>query len=200
MFRILAGLRRTSWFERLNVARNVLKKIGIHEIIRHHAGDERIVVVDEGSLQAAHNLFVHMSVGVNPGDVARFSGLVPLPDVAVYVKEHERVLIERTMARGHKRIPGRSRTQVEVFIKRAIQTFEVLAWQPQLVDRLLVVSPEEDVRVGQEAGCHPALPQALELLRVSVGPSSRRASGLHVGDSRRAARVDGVTPSIGRTA
>jgi hypothetical protein len=174
VFRVLTGLRRTPWFERLNVARNVLKKIGIHEIIRRHAGDERIVLVDEGSVQAAHNLFVHCSVAVNPSDVTRFARLVPLPDVAVYVKEHEPVLVGRTMARGHKRIPGRSSAQVEVFIRRAVETFELLARQPQLADRLLVVSPGNDVKAGVDEGDHPPRHPAMEILRASVSLRAER--------------------------
>jgi hypothetical protein len=158
-------------------------------------------LVDEGSLQAAHNLFVHLAAGVNPGDVARFAGMVPLPDIAIYVQEHQRVLIERTMARGHKRIPSRSRRHVEVFIKRALQTFEVLARQPELVDRLVLVSPEGDIRVRQAQGGHPALPQALEILRVGLGIlRAERAGSLSLEGLGAAARVDGVTASTGRTA
>jgi hypothetical protein len=198
-FRTIARVR-ASWFERLNLARNVFKKIGIHEIIRHHAGDERVVLVDEGSLHAAHNLFVHVSVGVNPADIGTFAGLVPLPDIAIYVREHERVLIERTMARGHKRVPGRSGAQVEVFIRRAIQTFEVLTQQPELVGRLLVVSTEGDVRVRQEQGGHPALSRALEILRVGMGAlRGERAAPLFHGASC-AAGVDAVMPGTCREA
>jgi hypothetical protein len=168
VLRVLTGLRRTSWFERLNVGRNVLKKIGIHEIIRRHSGDARIVLVDEGSVQAAHNLFVHWSVGVSPGDVARFARLVPLPDITIYVKEHENVLIARTMARGHKRIPGRSSAQVEVFIKRAVETFDLLARQPRLADRLLVVGPGAEGNGRPAVGDHPARHLALEILQAGV--------------------------------
>src|SRR5207248_2848790 len=45
-----------SWPERLNLARNVLKKTGIDEIVRHHAPADCVIVVDEGTLHAAHNL------------------------------------------------------------------------------------------------------------------------------------------------
>jgi thymidylate kinase len=197
--RTIARLR-ASWFERLNLARNVFKKIGIHEIVRHHAGDERVVLVDEGSLQAAHNLFVHLSVGVNPADIATFAGLAPLPDVAIYVKEHERVLVERTIARGHKRIRSRSGAQVEVFIRRAIQTFEVLARQPELVGRLLVVGPDEDVRGWPSEGGHPALPRALEILRVGMGAlRAERAGPLPQGGSC-TTPVDDVMPGTCRKA
>src|SRR5450759_2322075 len=37
-----------SWLEKLNLMRNVFKKIGINEIIRRHDRDDCMIVVDEG--------------------------------------------------------------------------------------------------------------------------------------------------------
>src|SRR5712692_4203049 len=54
-----------AWPEKLNLVRNVLKKVGIYEIIRRRISDREVVLVDEGTLQAAHNLFVHVSVPAN---------------------------------------------------------------------------------------------------------------------------------------
>src|SRR5207244_7998944 len=42
------------WFERLNLARNVLKKVGIYELVRRlGANQEGVVVIDEGTIQTA---------------------------------------------------------------------------------------------------------------------------------------------------
>lgn len=125
--------------EKLNMARNVLKKIGVYEIIRRRGSDQQVVLVDEGTLHAAHYLFVHVSVPPNASDVATFARLAPLPDVAIYVRQSEVVLIERTLKRGHKRIPDCSYAKVEIFIKRAVETFDKLVEQPMIERRLLVV-------------------------------------------------------------
>jgi len=54
-------------------------------------------------------------------------------------------LIERTLARGHKRIPDRSHVNVELFVKRAVETFEMLRQETTIRDRLLIVDGHQDV-------------------------------------------------------
>ena len=125
--------------ERVALLRNVLKKIGIYEIIRFYSTSQQIILVDEGVLQAAHNLFVHVSVEVKREHLSTFAGLVPLSDVVVYLKQPEGLLINRIMNRGHKRIPDRSHNKVDRFVKRAVATFDKLVQHPAVASRLLVV-------------------------------------------------------------
>lgn len=132
------------WLQRVNTARNVIKNAGIWEIARRAAGDGRVVVVDEGTLHTAHYLFVHVSVEVNRPGIETFARLVPLPDVAIYVRQDEDVLVDRTLARGHRRIPDRSAAHVRLFVRHAVETFQVLAQQPAVQDRLLVLPPGKD--------------------------------------------------------
>jgi thymidylate kinase len=129
----------TPWLERANIIRNVLKKVGIYEIVRRSDHTHEIVLVDEGTLHAAHNLFVHVTAEPNLGELATFGSLVRLPDVVVYVRQTEPMLVRRTLKRGHKRIPGGSPLKVKLFIRRAISTFEVLGECPSLKERWLVV-------------------------------------------------------------
>jgi hypothetical protein len=137
-------------FEKVNIARNALKNIGIYEIVRRRGSDQQIVLVDEGTLHTAHYLFVHVSVEPNASDLSTFARLVPLPDVAICVQQDEAVLIERTLARGHKRIPDGSYAQVKRFIERAADTFDKLMRQLLLESRLLVVACEQDLVVTQD--------------------------------------------------
>lgn len=137
---VVLGLPVTvSWLERLNIARNTFKKVGIYELVRRGASDRQVVLLDEGTLHTAHYLFVHVSTEPNLADLATFAKLVPLPDVVVHVRQSQSVLIERTLQRGHKRIPARSRSAVECFIKRSVAVFEELERQPALQGRSLVV-------------------------------------------------------------
>jgi thymidylate kinase len=129
------------WFEKLRLVRSVFKKIGVYEIVRRQAPDEELVLVDEGTLHAAHNLFVPGPVKARDTHLSMFLRLVPLPDVAVYVTQRESVLIERTLNRGHKRIPDRSPAKVARFIRKAVATFDELARHPQLQRVLLVIDP-----------------------------------------------------------
>jgi hypothetical protein len=131
--------------QKINLLRNVLKKIGIFEIIRFRDTAQQVVLVDEGVLQAAHNLFVHISVEVKTEDLLTFAGLVPLPDVVVYLRQPGRLLVNRTMKRGHKRIPDRSYTKVALFVKNAVATFDKLVQHPEVENKLFVIGGGENV-------------------------------------------------------
>jgi hypothetical protein len=150
--------------ERLNLARNVLKKVGIHEIVASPLGRDRLVLVDEGTLHAAHNLFVHLAVPPRRDDVAAFARLVPLPDLAVYVSADAGTLVERTLRRGHRRIHEPSRASVERFIGRAVQTFDWLLGDLVSAQRLAPLDPAN--RLYARPGLVGSAPDALvELLR-----------------------------------
>jgi hypothetical protein len=164
--RTVSRLPRTvAWKEKLNIARNVLKKVGIFEIVDRLGSDEQIVLVDEGTLHAAHNLFVHVAAKTDASDLSRFAQLVPLPQVVVYVRQSRSVLIARTMKRGHKRIPGRSYAQAEVFVDRAVDTFDSLVQQLVLEKRLFTVDNKQNVIFVQEYPPDPLLAGALNVLR-----------------------------------
>jgi adenylate kinase family enzyme len=155
-----------AWLEKLNIARNVLKKTGIFEIVRRRGSDQQIVLVDEGTLHTAHYLFVHVSVAPNTSELSTFVRLVPKPDVVLHVQQDEAVLIERTIARGHKRIPDGSRAMVERFIKHATVTFDNLVRQLALEGRLLAVDGRHDLLVARDYENGPLLALALKIIRV----------------------------------
>ena len=175
MIRVISRLP-VAWSEKLYVGRNVLKNMGIHEIIRRCASDQQIVFLDEGTLHIAHYLFVHVSVEPDTEGLSTFVELVPLPDVVVYVSQTERVLIERTLARGHKRVPIRSYAQVELFIKRAIETFEELRQQSVLQSRLIVVDSQRKIIVGQDYPKDAPFADVLKMVRAGVEMVSTECS------------------------
>ncbi|MEE8450611.1 MAG: hypothetical protein V3R99_01820 [Thermoguttaceae bacterium] len=129
--------------EKLNLSRNVLRKVGIYELIRRNALGRQVVLVDEGTLHAAHNIFVHAAARPCAADVSTFARLAPLPDVAVYVRHDKRVLLTRTLQRGHRRIPPRSPKHTARFVTRAVEAFESLVQQAAVKQRLLVVDQRQ---------------------------------------------------------
>jgi hypothetical protein len=141
-----------SWLEKLNLMRNVFKKIGIYEIIRRRDRDECLIVVDEGTLHAAHNLFVHVSAPPSPEDIATFARLVALPDAALYLEESEAVLIKRTLRRGHSRIAGGSRADVERFVTRAVGTFDQLVRELVSQKRIAAVRANRMIHLTRADG------------------------------------------------
>ncbi|HZD10469.1 MAG TPA: hypothetical protein VE553_03935, partial [Candidatus Binatia bacterium] len=115
------------------------------QIVRDRRGEKQIVLYDEGPLHNAHNLFVHLSSEPQLDAIHRFVRLTPLPDLVVYVKEAEPVLIERIIKRGHRRIADLSAENVARFVRRATATFDELVQDPAVQRRLMVVA------AGQQA-------------------------------------------------
>jgi hypothetical protein len=161
----------------LNLVRNVLKKVGVYEIIRQRSDIEQVVLVDEGTVHAAHNLFVHVSVPAAVDDLLTFIRLAPLPEVLVYVRQPETVLIERTLERRHKRIPDHSHASVARFVRQAVEMFELLARQPVLAERWLALdSLQPTIALPR----HPSesVSKALSLLSSGLGLGGRAANPL----------------------
>jgi len=134
---------------RLKIARITLRNVGVYEIVSHYSSDEQVVVADEGTLQIAHYLFVHLTVEPNLNDLSTFIELIPLPETVVYVRPSESVLVARTLARGHHRIPDMTPANVERFIRRAVTVFDRLAQEPVLRNRVVAVENEQDSSVSQ---------------------------------------------------
>ena len=145
--------------------RNVLKKIGIYEIIQFRRTSQQVILVDEGVLQAAHNLFVHAYAEVKTEHLSTFARLVPLPDVVVYLKQPEGLLIDRTLKRGHKRIPNRSYGTVVRFVKQAVATFDKLVQHPVVENKLLIIDGDRDVVMVTNDQDDPIMGLALKIIQ-----------------------------------
>jgi thymidylate kinase len=153
---------------KLHLLRDVLKKIGIYEIIRSRSTNRQIILVDEGVLHAAHNLFVHGSVQVKTENLSTFARLIPLPDVIVYLRQPESLLIDRTIKRGHKRIPDRSYSNVVPFIKQAVTTFDKLVQNPAVESKLLIVDGGQNVTVAASYRDDPLFGLALKIIQNGI--------------------------------
>jgi thymidylate kinase len=127
------------WSERFFLAKNILKRIGIYEIIRHHGSEQQMYLVDEGTLHVAHSLFVQTTGEANSHDLAIFASIVPLPHIVVYIRQDEAVLVERLLARGHQRVPDNSIDGATHFVRQAVNVFDKLVQDPAIEKRLVVV-------------------------------------------------------------
>ncbi|MBD2199679.1 MULTISPECIES: hypothetical protein [Calothrix] len=136
--------------QKIAIARNVLRNLGVYEIIQNLSSPQEIIFLDEGTLHIAHYLFVHVSVAPNHQDLATFAKLIPVPDVAIYLQQQEAILIERTLARGHKRIPNISYPQVERFIKFAVSTFEEIVKFSNVKNNVVIVDCDRKIHTLQD--------------------------------------------------
>jgi len=157
-----------SWARKLNLARNAFRKVGLFEIVRWRRRAGQLVLVDnEGVLHAAHNLFVHISREAADSDLKAFLDLAPLPDAVLYVRETEDVLLARTLARGHKRVPAGSEEDARRFVVRALRVFETLTRHPGVRERLVCVDGGQSVVLDAESDSR--LRELADLVRAGVG-------------------------------
>lgn len=176
VFRLIFRLKKTSWFEKLNILRNTFKKVGIHEMIQRRRASQKIIILDEGTLHTAHYLFVHLTKEFSDVDLANFANCVPLPDIVIYLRQNEEVLVERTLRRGHKRIRSGSRELTQRFIHRAVVMFEKLTEARSIASRMLIVDSESQIRVPQ-GEANPAMTTGLALLNRSLARTNANPSG-----------------------
>ncbi len=126
--------------QRANQLRKVLKQLGCYEFMALGSKQPAVTLVDEGTVHAAHNLFVHVDGTLDHREVETFAELVPLPDVVIYVRDSEKVIVERTLARWHPRIPrSASNETVSAFVHKAIETFDLLSVHERIAERTVVV-------------------------------------------------------------
>ena len=127
--------RRQQW----NQFRKVMKQLGRYELVRRRTQERRPVLVDEGTVHAAHNLFVHVDREATDAELQSFAECVPLPDVVVYLRSGEEQLIERTIRRGHPRIRDLTRPSVSLFVQQAIRAFDQVTSHKRVAARTVVI-------------------------------------------------------------
>jgi hypothetical protein len=156
------------WSTRLNLARNALRKVGIYDIVRRRRGvTEHVFVDNEGVLQAAHNLFVHVAREPNMAQVDAFADVAPLPDAVVYRRVDASTLRERIVARGHKRVPARSAVAADRFVERAEAVFDRLTSHPRVRSRLVLAEGTSPFSVA-ECGGDPRLLTLADWVRAGL--------------------------------
>lgn len=160
--------RPDSWLEKFYIGKNVFKNIGIFEIARQRLSSDQVVLLDEGPLQLAQVIYVHSSVEQSAQDIPTFLRLVPTPDIIIYLQRDEKVLIERTMARGHKRIPSGSRQMAEVFIQSSVDIFKKLTQSSLIKPGLLIVDQDQNINIPSIDKSSPSKQTGLQLLRAGL--------------------------------
>jgi deoxyadenosine/deoxycytidine kinase len=112
----------------LHYVRSLERTLGVHEVLRRRPFGG-VVLVDEGTLVTAHNLFVFGSRSPDPCELATFADLVPRPDVVVYVRAPVASVVERAMARPDppREMRSQDRAEVERCARRAAAVYESLA-------------------------------------------------------------------------
>ncbi len=141
-----------SSFAKYNYMLNVVRKIGVHEMARR-AASRNTVLIDEGAVLSAYQLFVYSDAPFDQLDLERFARLVPLPDRVVYVRAPLDVLVERAMTRSDPRreLAGRRGNELRRSLERAIALFDGLARTEPIRDRLVTVDMGDESSQTRDA-------------------------------------------------
>lgn len=120
------------WFIVPNLLRNFIKRIGVNYLLNKLTKKSAnlkfncdVIICDEGILQIAHNLFVHVHTPPNLQEIQQFRLLVPKPDLTIWLKADPQRSIDCTLKRGHPRVTQ----QLDVitkFVDHAYVTFNEL--------------------------------------------------------------------------
>ncbi|HEX6268697.1 MAG TPA: hypothetical protein VFZ43_00550 [Anaerolineales bacterium] len=139
ILRMLARQPKISIFM-LNNLRSLERKIGVYEIIKRFQRNQ-IVLVDEGTVLTAHNVFVYSHALYTDEEIARFADLVPLPDIIVYIKAPVDVLVQRSLKRADppRELKSKNRALIEKRVRRAVEMFDQLVEAENIRSRLLTV-------------------------------------------------------------
>jgi thymidylate kinase len=162
-----------STFATLNYMRNMVRKLGMHEMTRR-ADPGTTFLVDEGTILTAYQLFVYSDALFTQAELERFGRLVPLPDLIVYVKAPIDVLLRRAMARPDRRreLAHHDEEEVKRWIVRAAETFDALAEVEPIRDRLVTIEIADDEPEGLDA----AIREVEASLTRAVVPSDEGSS------------------------
>lgn len=181
-----------STFAKYNYRLNIVRKIGVHELARR-ASDRMTVLVDEGIVLSAYQLFVYSDAPYADVDLDRFARLVPMPDRIVYVKAPLDLLVERAMRRPDPRreLAGRNRHEVADRLARAVELFESLATRGPIRERLVVVEVGDDSRDGSE--------EAVRQVAVAVGGGADPTGPVVVSAASRSSTKEPIIGGAGET-
>ena len=123
--------------------RSLVRKIGMYEITKY-PGKNQVVLVDEGPVLAAH-MFVPAGNTYTPEEITRFTELLPLPDLIVYIRASVDTIIERTHRRADppREVEINNPDRMEAYIKRTVDLFDQITQADNLQPRLLVVESHD---------------------------------------------------------
>jgi deoxyadenosine/deoxycytidine kinase len=90
--------RKDSWWMRINLFRNFVKKQGEYRFTQRRSKND-LVLLDEGCIHAFSNLFCHYDDPPNLTEAMRFIDVIPMPDVLIRVIASEEEVVRRATNR-----------------------------------------------------------------------------------------------------
>lgn len=134
-----------------NRLRSIIRKTLISEIVKKNDRDDRILIVDEGLVHSAHNIFVYSDTPINIKEIAIFANLVSLPDLLVYTTAANDVILNRMVSRRELRQIFDPKNKREEYVERAGIVFKQLCEIDNIRKRVFVVNTTNHNETDKQA-------------------------------------------------
>lgn len=132
-----------SVFCRLNLIRNIIKKLSIYHYCQHSLRGQN-VLIDEGICHMAFNIFVDSgSRVVSDDEIEHFLNIIPWPDLLVVVEAPEDLITKRLRQRGHTRIDFENQQKYENFMNDCYRVLQLIKQHSQHNTIAVEVNTEE---------------------------------------------------------
>ena len=135
----------------LNAYRGVVRCVGIYDALADLADDERIVLVDEGTVHSAHNILAHVGRSAQKADINTFAQLAPLPDLLLSVTAPLETVLQRTATRADPPLRGRSPDATATFVRHAHAMFHTLTGCDRIARRTMRIENDGTGLPGDHA-------------------------------------------------
>jgi len=115
-----------SFFHKINILRNIVKKLIIHRYIQDK---DEVFFIDEGISHIPFNIFVDVGDTVSHEEVKVFLNLLPSLDKVLTIDAPDSILLARVIERGqegHRRIDFNTKEKVECFMQQSREVLELL--------------------------------------------------------------------------
>lgn len=124
----------------LNNLRSLVRKVSAHDLA-HRQNPNRVILVDEGTILFAHNVFVYSDTSYQHRDIEALARWLPLPNLVIHVRAPIDSLIARSVQRldPPREMRGKNTVQIEQYVASAAALFDKLTALPRLRDRVLRV-------------------------------------------------------------
>jgi len=126
---IIVKNSHNSFFHKINIMRNTLKKILIYRYIENK---EEIFFIDEGVTHIAFSVFVDIGKSLDKEGLQILLNKVPYVDKLIIIDAPYQILLQRVIERGkegHKRINFDSKKDIESFINQSITVLNAIQKQ-----------------------------------------------------------------------
>ena len=164
-------------FFTVNYLRSIVRKIGMYEIVKRYKQD-RIILVDEGTVLSAHLLFVYPSTYYTQEEIEKFASLIPLTELVVYIKAPVDSLVQRSLQRtgAPREMRSKNHTLVEKYVSRAAEMFDQLTETKRIRDRVLIVANPDSTE-----GERGAVADHIATFILNYEPGSKQSSTILIG-------------------